>query len=197
MTLFAYLVAALLLLLTAWVVFRLLVRRSYQQRGRLSPLLGFLELLVWLLYVAFPTLYNPLDWWLVWFANPPVGPVLTLVGSVLVVLGMGSAVAAMLSLGMGVVMGQQAGELKQTGWYGLTRNPQIVGMWLAVIGVALLWPSWYALGWVVMGAAIAHMMVLTEEDHLRRTLGESYQAYCHIVPRYVGLPRGKAEVANA
>jgi protein-S-isoprenylcysteine O-methyltransferase Ste14 len=197
MTLFAYLAAACLLLLTAWVVFRMLVRRSYRERGRLTPLVGFLELLVWLLYVAFPTLYNPIDWWLVWFADPPVGPVLTLIGSALVIVGMGSAVAAMLSLGMGVVMGQQSGGLKQTGWYGLSRNPQIVGLGLAVTGVALLWPSWYALGWVVLGAAIAHMMVLTEEEHLRRTLGESYQAYCQRTPRYVGLPRGEAEGANA
>lgn len=191
-TLLAYLAAACLLLVTAWAVFRVLVRRNYQQRGRLTPLVGFLELLVWLLYVAFPTLYNPLDWWLVWFAGPSVGPVLTLIGSALVVVGMGSAVAAMLSLGMGVVMGQQAGGLKQTGWYGLSRNPQIVGGGLAVIGVALLWPSWYALGWVVIGAIIAHMMVLTEEEHLRRILGESYQTYCQRVPRYAGLPRGKA-----
>jgi protein-S-isoprenylcysteine O-methyltransferase Ste14 len=178
-------------------VFRVLVRRNYQQRGRLTPLVGFLELLVWLLYVAFPTLYNPLDWWLVWFAGPPVGPALTLIGSALVVIGMGSAVAAMVSLGMGVVMGQQAGGLKQTGWYGLSRNPQIVGGGLAVIGVALLWPSWYALGWVAIGAIIAHMMVVTEEEHLRRTLGESYQAYCHRVPRYIGLPRGNATGASA
>jgi protein-S-isoprenylcysteine O-methyltransferase Ste14 len=192
-----YLAAACLLLVTAWVVFRMLVRRSYRERGRLTPLVGFLELLVWLLYVAFPTLYNPLDWWVVWFADPPVGPVLTLIGSALVVVGMGSAVAAMLSLGMGVVMGQQSGGLKQTGWYGLSRNPQIVGGGLAVIGVALLWPSWYALGWVAIGATIAHMMVLTEEEHLRRTLGESYHAYCHSVPRYTGLPRGNATGANS
>jgi protein-S-isoprenylcysteine O-methyltransferase Ste14 len=58
-----------------------------------------------------------------------------------------------------------------------------------VIGIALLWPSWYALGWVALGAVIAHMMVLTEEEHLRRTLGESYLAYCQNVPRYVGLTK--------
>ena len=192
MTLLAYLIAASSLLVAAWIVFRILVRRDYQRRGRLRTLVGFLEWGLWLLYVAFPTLYNPLDWWLVWFADPSVGPVLTLIGSALVVAGMGIAVAAMVSLGMGATTGQQTGSLKQTGLYRLSRNPQIVGGGLAVIGIALLWPSWYALGWLAMGGIIAHMMVLTEEEHLRHTLGESYRLYCQCTPRYLGRPGGSA-----
>lgn len=32
----------------------------------------------------------------------------------------------------------------------LSRNPQIVGFFLAVVGFAIMWPSWYALGWVIL-----------------------------------------------
>ena len=44
MTLLAYLIAAVSLLVAAWVVFRILVRRDYQRRGRLRPLVGFLRM---------------------------------------------------------------------------------------------------------------------------------------------------------
>ena len=63
---------------------------------------------------------------------------------------------------------------------------------LLVAGSAALWPSWYALGWLFLYAAIAHMMVLTEEEHMRNVHGEEYERYCERVPRYLGLPRGKS-----
>jgi protein-S-isoprenylcysteine O-methyltransferase Ste14 len=58
-----------------------------------------------------------------------------------------------------------------------------------VIGCAVLWPSWYALGWVVLYGVIGHVMVLTEEEHLRNVYGEEYTVYCKQIPRYVGIPR--------
>ena len=77
----------------------------------------------------------------------------------------------------------------QTGLYRLSRNPQIVGGSLLVIGSAVQWPSWYALGWVILYGAITHMMVLTEEEHLSAVHGEAYARYCERVPRYLGFPR--------
>ena len=71
----------------------------------------------------------------------------------------------------------------------MTRNPQIVGSALIVIGYAMYWPSWHSLGWVILYAAICHMMVLTEEEHLRRTFAEEYVRYCECVPRYLRLLR--------
>jgi protein-S-isoprenylcysteine O-methyltransferase Ste14 len=58
---------------------------------------------------------------------------------------------------------------------------------LLVIGAVVLWPSCYALGWVVLYGIVAHMMVLTEEDHLRDVFGEEYERYCGRVPRYLGI----------
>ena len=37
------------------------------------------------------------------------------------------------------------GTLEWRELYWVSRNPQIVGFGLAVVGIALLWPSWYAL----------------------------------------------------
>jgi protein-S-isoprenylcysteine O-methyltransferase Ste14 len=43
--------------------------------------------------------------------------------------------------------------------------------------------------WLAIYGLIAHVMVLTEERHLRRTFGEDYEDYCQRTPRYVGMPR--------
>jgi protein-S-isoprenylcysteine O-methyltransferase Ste14 len=183
----AYLIAALLLLVGAFVIFRILVRGDYRRKGRLTPFTSFLELLIWVLFVCFPYIYNPSDWWLVWFAETPHSPLLEIVGSALTVVGMAIAVIAMAGLGFGRTMGQKGEVLQRAGLYRLSRNPQIVGGGLAVIGIAVLWPSWYALGWVALYGAIGHMMVLTEEEHLRKVHGEGYVRYCQRVSRYLGF----------
>lgn len=127
----SYLVAGLLLLVVAWRIFCVLVPRDYRQQGRLAPHTGLLELIAWLLFVAFPFIYNPRDW---------------------------------------------------------SRNPQLLGGFLAVIGVVVLWPSLYALGWAAMYGIMGHWMVLAEEEHLRKQ-NEGYERYCRRVPRYFGFPR--------
>ncbi len=96
---------------------------------------------------------------------------------------------AMGRLGMKRSVGQQVSDLKQSGLYRWSRNPQIVTYGLFVSGYALLWPSWSGALWVVLYALIGHMMVLTEEAHLSRVHGEAYATYCSHTPRYLGLPR--------
>ncbi len=191
-----YLMAAFLLLLGGFIVFRVLVRRDYRHRGYLTPLTSFLELVIWLLFVCFPDIYNPPDWWLVCFANTPVSPVHKIIGSTLVAVGMAVALIAMAGLGVRTTMGDKVQALQQTGLYRVSRNPQLVGGGLAVLGVAVLWPSWYALGWVVLYGVIGHLMVLAEEEHLRSTHGETYVKYCREIPRYIGIPR-KSKNATA
>jgi protein-S-isoprenylcysteine O-methyltransferase Ste14 len=82
--------------------------------------------------------------------------------------------------------------LQQEGPYKISRNPQVLGGYLLVIGVALQWPSLYSLGWILMYAIIMHWMVITEEEHLNRVFGEEYERYCARVPRYI-LSRRKSD----
>ena len=35
-------------------------------------------------------------------------------------------------------------------------------------------------------AIILHVMIVTEEEHLRAVFGEDYRRYCERVPRYLG-----------
>jgi protein-S-isoprenylcysteine O-methyltransferase Ste14 len=111
------------------------------------------------------------------------------VGSVLIIIGVLAVVAIMGSLGFRRSFGQAVNVLRNTGLYKVTRNPQIVAGSLIVLGVVLRWPSWYAAGWVFLFAVIAHLMVMTEEEHLRAVFGEAYVDYCWRVPRYLRLRR--------
>jgi protein-S-isoprenylcysteine O-methyltransferase Ste14 len=88
-------------------------------------------------------------------------------------------------------MGQKVSTLIQSGPYRISRNPQSVACGIAVIGYALLGPSWHTLGWVILFSVIIHMMVLTEEEHLREIFGEEYVKYCARVPRYIGVRKGR------
>jgi protein-S-isoprenylcysteine O-methyltransferase Ste14 len=86
--------------------------------------------------------------------------------------------------------GEETGDLRTSGVYKYSRNPQLVGGFLLVVGYALLWPSWIGLLWASLWIPIAHLMVRGEEEHLRRVFGQAYGEYCTRTPRYVGFPRG-------
>lgn len=184
-----YLVSAILLLVGAFLVFRRVVRRAYEQNRRLTPLPSFLQLLIWGLLFAFPCIYNSPNW--AWSRShfSQIRPVLGAIGWACVGAGLAVVIGAMAWLGLHRSFGQKGKELELTGPYRATRNPQLMGGALLIIGYLVLWPSWYALGWVVLYAMIAHMMVLAEEEHLRRIYGEDYEKYCRQVPRYLGFPK--------
>lgn len=174
-----YLISAALLLAGAAVVFRVFVRRDYQQRSRLTPVSIFLETLVFFCHGLITLTYLPSDW-----PAFHASRLHAAIGSVPVVVGLAVVVAGMARVGLANAFGQSEG-LEQAGLYRWTRNPQIVGYGLFVVGIALLWPSWYALGWALLYVPLAHMMVVTEEEHLRNVFGEAYTRYCERVPRYL------------
>ncbi|MCP2618024.1 hypothetical protein NLC82_01225 [Candidatus Aminicenantes bacterium AC-335-A11] len=91
---------------------------------------------------------------------------------------------SMASLGYFRTMGLKVNELKTNGLYKFTRNPQIIGYTLFLMGFALSYPSLYSLLWLITYGIIAHLMVLTEEEFLQKIYGKKYQDYCKRVPRY-------------
>jgi protein-S-isoprenylcysteine O-methyltransferase Ste14 len=179
-----YLVTALSLLAASLVVFRAFVRYDYLTRGRLTLFSTALE---WLIFFAWG--------WLTWadwprvFPPPDVSPVLTTVGYAAIVVGMAGLFAGIAHLGFLRSNGLAPDVLRQSGPYRLSRNPQVVACTVAVVGYALLWPSWHTVGWVALYAAMVHAMVLTEEEHLLDVFGDAYARYRARVPRYLGRPR--------
>jgi protein-S-isoprenylcysteine O-methyltransferase Ste14 len=179
-----YFGSALLVLLVSFVVFRVAVRRDYLRFGRLRPLIAFLEYLAIGVWVYFGYSNIPRGWPAV-----RVGFVQEVVGWILFVGGWLVALAGILSLGIRRSHGLRVPTLRQAGLYRLTRNPQAVAFLLAMTGYVVLWPTCRNAGVLVLVVVLAHLMILTEEEHLRRVFGEEFQRYCERVPRYLGLQR--------
>lgn len=184
MRLSTYLASAVLLLITAFGIFRLVVRRDYRRKGRLTPFASLLEWLIFAVWAYFTYVGLPSDW-----PASRVTPIIRV--TAWIVFGGGAAITVMAVTGLGLrrAHGLEVNLVVQSGLYSVTRNPQIVGFALVVFGTAVLWPSWHTLGSVVLYAVIAHTMVLTEEEHLHDRHGEEYARYCTRVPRYLGVRR--------
>lgn len=179
------LLSAIALLLFAYVVFRIIVRRDYIERGRLSMVASGLQLLVFLGFFCFPYLFTPPAWGYFWVPNPSIPQGLYLLGLSLVCTGFLGAFGTMTWFGIKRAFGVSVTGLKTAGPYRYSRNPQILGGYLLVLGTSLQWPSLYMVGWVLMYAIIGHWMILSEEEHLGKVFGEAYRAYCLEVPRYL------------
>ncbi len=189
MTAVSYSALASLMIFSSYLVFRVVVRGDYERRGRLSAVSTLLECLVFGLHANFSYTFLPARW----PALPSLPPdkLHSAVGLGILAMGIVATIWAMVSLGLRKALGQQAGGLCRSSFYGYSRNPQIVIYGLVIIGVAFLWPSMYSLGWVLMYGAIAHMMVRTEEEHLGRIFEQEYKRYLEEVPRYLPwLQRG-------
>ena len=189
MLLLGYLGFATLLLLSAYIVFRKTVRKDYLERGRLTPLSSLLQLLVFVGLMCFPYLYNPPGWDRFWKVALTTDPWYRVIGLVLIIAGFVVAFGTMGWFGLRRAFGVQASGLVQSGPYRFSRNPQILGGYLLVLGVALQWPSLYSLGWIFLYGVIGHMMIVTEEEYLTREYGTAYDRYVEDVPRYLRFSR--------
>lgn len=182
---------ALLLLSLAYVVFRRIVRRDYIEFGKLRPISSLSQLLVFLGFFFFPDLFNPPEWVYFWRLSGSWTTYGQLIGFILICLGFLVAFGTMAWFGMGKAFGVNISGLTRKGPYKFTRNPQMLGGYLLVIGTGIQWPSLYSLGWFLMFAIIGHWMILTEEEHLSRVFGEEFEKYCSEVPRYLIVPKQK------
>lgn len=112
-------------------------------------------------------------------------------------LGVFTGVAGLILLLIGVVNFRSArkvfcldsGGLTFAGAYRWSRNPQYLGWFLFLLGLALTdWSLWCLAALVVVAVSL-HLLVLVEEEHLRRVFGAPYQDFCRRVPRYAGWGR--------
>ena len=86
-------------------------------------------------------------------------------------------------------------KLITMGIYRYSRNPQYVGLWLMLLGAAIVSLSQWAFLLAFGFAPIFHLYIMgVEEPHLRSAFGEKYLAYCNRTPRYLQLkPRVRGE----
>ena len=179
----AYWIGILIVFLIALLVFRIFVRHDYRRKGSLSPFSTFLEFLIFGIHANLPYLYFDVPW--PQFPPLPGSSLQLVLGLIISAIGLLATLAFMAHLGFSVAVGSQPAGLRQTGPYRWSRNPQLLTYGILLAGCVLLYPSWQAAAWVVLYGAIAHIMVITEEEHLGNLFGEEYHHYCDKVPRYL------------
>jgi protein-S-isoprenylcysteine O-methyltransferase Ste14 len=77
------------------------------------------------------------------------------------------------------------GEPTVEGPYRFSRNPQWVGLFSALLGLATSSGSWLLVLAVLAVGATYHIQIIEEEKLCRATYGESYAEYLQRVPRYL------------
>lgn len=183
-----YLILLAALLAAGLSIFRGPVRSDYRRFGRLRTATGLMEWALMLAIFAFPYLYSPACWALVW-SCPASGPAWgRVVGLLLITVGGLLSFGSMAWLGLRRSTGLQVNVVFDRGPYRWTRNPQVLFGMAMILGVVCVWPSAYALGWLIASLILFHTMVLTEEEHLTRVHGDAYRDYCRRIPRYLGKP---------
>jgi len=127
---------------------------------------------------------------------PATAAVLRATGIVMVLGATALMLAAQLDLGaswrVGIDEGARPG-LVTGGLYRYSRNPIYVAMLAALLGFALLLPSWISLGLLIGAGLGIRRHVRDEEAYLARTYGEEYRRYAARVGRFVpGVGRLRA-----
>ena len=118
-------------------------------------------------------------------------PGLPLVSLVLMVAGLGVAIAGVLAFRRHRTTvdprdPSKASSLVTTGIFGVTRNPMYVGMALIVAGFGLGTNSLIALSLApVFVVALTKFQIEPEEAAMRRLFGEAFDAYAARVPRWL------------
>lgn len=153
-------------------------RREYRRHGSLTLfglfllcLMLFLPNLLIHFAITYPVLDAPIEW---------AAVLISAAGLVLCLLG----IVAFRSLSK--VLCLDAGTLASSGPYRWGRNPQYVGWLIFLAGFTLTGWSWWCLPPLVVVAVSLHLLVLVEEEHLRRVFGEPYAEFCRRTPRYFG-----------
>jgi protein-S-isoprenylcysteine O-methyltransferase Ste14 len=166
-------------------VFRVIVRNDYLKKSILSPLSYILEFIVLAVHANLMYLFIPVKW--PDLPSLPEDLTLKLLFLVILCLGPVILIIAWFGLGSGRSSGLDKNKFKTSGIYKYSRNPQLVGYGIILLGFALLFISWYTLGWFVQYLVISYFMIRSEEEFLNLRYGKEYKKYCSAVSRVIKL----------
>ena len=180
-----YLVCSATFVFFGFVVFRMIVRRDYLKKSKLSTLSSSLEVLIFALHANFIYLFIPVKW-----PNLPSLPdslALRIISIFLFFFGLVILMIAWFGLGSGKSFGQDKRRLNTDGIYQYSRNPQLIGYGVMLCSFVVIFLSWYSVGWFFLYLVISYFMVQTEEEFLKLRYGKEYRKYCSNVPRIIKL----------
>jgi protein-S-isoprenylcysteine O-methyltransferase Ste14 len=177
--------ATFLLLAIGYFIFRVVVRNNYLKRKKLSTLSSILEFVFFALHANAMYFYLPVKW----PELPPLAnnSVLFSLSIIAIIIGLVIVLLAIVPLGYKRAMGSESKALKTNGLYNFSRNPQLVGYGLVLIGFCLSYFAVLSIIWLIIYLIVARWMVQSEEEYLLNKYGTEYKKYCEKVPRYIGF----------
>ena len=180
-----YLVCSAVFLLFSFLVFRVVVRNEYLKKSKLSPVSYSLEAIIFVVHANLMYLFIPTKW--PDLPSLPEDLTLKILFLVILCLGLIILIIAWFGLGTRRSFGQDKNKLNTSGIYKYSRNPQLVGYGIILLGFAILFISLYTLSWLVQYLIISYLMIRSEEEFLNLRYGEEYEKYCSAVPRVIKL----------
>ncbi len=109
--------------------------------------------------------------------------VFRVIGGILFAVGISILIWGMRILSLHLSHGLK-GELITNGPYKLSRNPQYIGINLAILGYILIANSFLTLSTGVFGIFLFFLTPFVEEPWLKELLGSKYEEYCKEVRRF-------------
>jgi len=178
-----FFVFSTVLLLFSYFVFRVIVRKNYLNNLKLSPISYVLEFIVFALHANLSYVYLPVGW----PGLPAMSENLLILffSYLLFVSGLIILLIAWFKLGTSESFGQDKNSLRISGIYKYSRNPQLVGYGLFILGFAIMYISWYSIIWFLLYLIISWFMILSEEEFLKQKYKKEYEDYCSSVPRII------------
>jgi protein-S-isoprenylcysteine O-methyltransferase Ste14 len=79
---------------------------------------------------------------------------------------------------------KQAGKLITSGFFSISRNPFFLSLDLYFLGIAMLLPNLFFIGFAVLAIVSIHFFILKEEKFMVKVYGEEYEKYTNKVRRY-------------
>jgi len=180
-----FIIISLGFLLFAFLVFRVIIKREYRNRLRLSSISYVLEILVFAIHANLFYLTIPSKW-----PNlPPFSENQGIRIASAIVFGVGVIILLIswFRLGTKPSLGIDKNKLQTGGLYKYSRNPQLVGYGLMLAAFSVAYFSYLSLIWVLLFLATSYFMVKSEEEFLEQKYNEEYIDYCKQVPRIINI----------
>ena len=156
---------SLLLVFPKDVVSRLFDRSGWNAKQRVFTIIGKLFSLACLILI----ILTPLK----------INSSAFIVGLILYAIGLAGLVVAMLNF-----KDTPLNQPVTKGVYKISRHPQIVALFVIILGICVAIGSWAALFMLMVSKLLQHFGIIAEEEVCLRRYGESYRAYMEQVPRY-------------
>lgn len=178
-----FIVFSIIFLLFAYFVFRVVVRRDYQQHMKLTPIAYVLETLVFAIHINAVYLIIPAQWPEI--PQIPEGQVVRIVSAIIFAVGTVLLLIAWFGLGTKPSLGMDENRLNTSRLYNYSRNPQLVAYGLMLVAITILYFSWLTVVWMLLYLITSYFMVKSEEAFLEKKYGQEYKAYCNAVRRII------------